>query len=139
MKVVTSELTLQTTGETHMADITNEVSRALRKSQLSQGIVTLFVPGSTAALTTLEYEPGLLQDFPALLQRIAPKHIAYEHQKRWGDNNGHSHVRAALVGASLTVPFVHGELTLGTWQQIVFIELDIRRRSRTVIVQILGE
>lgn len=122
-----------------MIDVTNKVQSMVENSGSSDGTVTIFSPGSTGAITTIEYEEGLLKDFPAMLERVSPKDIAYEHQRRWHDNNGHSHVRAALLGASLTIPFVKGKLTLGTWQQIVFVELDIRPRSRRLVLQILGE
>ncbi len=122
-----------------MIDVTNKVQSTVENSGSSDGTVTIFSPGSTGAITTIEYEEGLLKDFPAMLERVSPRDIAYEHQRRWHDNNGHSHVRAALLGASLTIPFVKGKLTLGTWQQIVFVELDIRPRSRRLVLQILGE
>ena len=138
MNVVTKYLEIKSEGEPHMIDLTDEVQSMVGNSGISNGIVTLFLPGSTGAITTIEYEDGLLKDFPAMLERIAPKNIIYEHQKRWRDDNGHSHVRAAVIGPSLTVPFVKGKLTLGTWQQIVFIELDIQPRSRRLIVQIIG-
>jgi secondary thiamine-phosphate synthase enzyme len=109
------------------------------ESTLKNGIITVFVPGSTGALTTIEYEPGLLQDLPNALERLASKKLMYEHEKRWHDGNGHSHVRASIMGPSITVPFVDGRLTLGTWQQLVFVELDVRRRKRNLILQIVGE
>jgi secondary thiamine-phosphate synthase enzyme len=122
-----------------MVDITDELARSIKNSRLKDGIATAFVPGSTGALTTIEYEPGLQQDFPNMLNRIAPRAIQYEHEKRWHDGNGHSHVRAALIGPSITIPFENGKPTLGTWQQVVFIELDARGRSRQIIVQIVGK
>ncbi|MFX0097429.1 MAG: secondary thiamine-phosphate synthase enzyme YjbQ [Candidatus Hodarchaeota archaeon] len=109
------------------------------KSGLSDGIATIFVPGATGAVTTIEYEPGLLKDLPAILERISPKDMEYEHELRWHDGNGHSHCRASILGPSLTVPFVDKRLTLGTWQQVVFVELDVRPRNRKLIVQIIGE
>ena len=139
LAVVTKHLSLHTKGEGDILDITDAVSEAVVESGLKNGVVTVFVPGSTGALTTIEYEPGLLKDLPNMLERIAPRNIPYEHEKRWHDGNGHSHVRASLIGPSLTVPFVDGRLTLGTWQQIVFVELDIRSRSRRLILQIIGE
>ena len=139
MAVVTKYLSLNTRGEGDILDITDAVSKAVVESGLKNGVVTVFVPGSTGALTTIEYEPGLLKDLPNMLERIAPRNIPYEHEKRWHDGNGHSHVRASLIGPSLTVPFIDGRLTLGTWQQIVFVELDIRSRSRRLILQIIGE
>lgn len=139
MVVKTDRITLETRGEGDIQDITGLVEMSVRKSGLRSGIVTVFVPGSTGALTTIEYEPGLLKDLPNALERIAPKAHPYEHEKRWRDGNGHSHVRASIIGPSLTVPFVDGQLTLGVWQQIVFVELDVRARSRRLIAQIIGE
>jgi len=137
--IVTKHLSIRTKGESDILDITGGVFGAVAESQLKNGIVTVFVPGSTGALTTIEYEPGLLEDFPNMLERIAPKNLDYEHEIRWHDGNGHSHVRASLIGPSLSIPFVNGRLTLGTWQQIVFVELDARSRTRDLIVQIMGE
>ncbi len=122
-----------------MIDITESTSKAIEDSKLEQGIVTIFASGSTAAVTTIEYEPGLKTDFPKMLSRIVPKNIEYEHDKTWHDRNGHSHVRASLVGPSLTVPFKDGRLLLGTWQQIVVVEMDTRERERKIILQIMGE
>jgi secondary thiamine-phosphate synthase enzyme len=130
---------LKSKGETDIIDITDHVSQAIEESSVSNGIATVFVAGSTAALTTIEYEPGLKHDFPQMLSRVAPKDIVYEHDNTWHDGNGHSHVRASLIGPSLTIPVVGGKLTLGTWQQIVFLEMDTRPRNRNVIVQMLGE
>ncbi len=138
MSVVTKELHFDTQGEVEIVDITEKVNRELRSSDIEAGIVTIFVPGATGAVTTIEYEPGLLQDLPTALERLFPKGIAYEHEYRWHDGNGHSHVRASFLGPSLTVPFNDKTLLLGTWQQIVFIELDNKRRSRRIILQILG-
>lgn len=136
--MVTKELHFDTQGEVEIVDITEKVNRELRSSDIEAGIVTIFVPGATGAVTTIEYEPGLLQDLPTALERLFPKGIAYEHEYRWHDGNGHSHVRASFLGPSLTVPFNDKTLLLGTWQQIVFIELDNKRRSRRIILQILG-
>jgi secondary thiamine-phosphate synthase enzyme len=122
-----------------MINITQEVESVLRETELNDGIVTVFVPGSTGALTTIEYEPGLLEDFPNMLERVAPKTASYDHDKRWRDGNGHSHVRASLIGSSITIPFIKGVLTLGAWQQIVFLELDIHHRNRNLVLQIIGE
>jgi secondary thiamine-phosphate synthase enzyme len=139
LTVVTKQLSLQTRGEVDILDVTGRVAEAVAESTLKNGIITVFVPGSTGALTTIEYEPGLLQDLPNALERLAPKKLMYEHEKRWHDGNGHSHVRASIMGPSITVPFVDGRLTLGTWQQLVFVELDVRRRNRNLILQIIGE
>ena len=139
MTVKTKQLSIHTRGEGDILDVTSAVAEAVVETKLKNGIVTVFVPGSTGALTTIEYEPGLLKDFPDMLERVAPKNLVYEHEKRWHDGNGHSHVRASLIGPSLTVPFFNGRLTLGTWQQIIFVELDVRSRSRNLILQIIGE
>ena len=139
MTVKTKQLSIHTKGEGDILDVTGAVAEAVVETGLKNGIVTVFVPGSTGALTTIEYEPGLLKDFPNMLERIAPKNLVYEHEKRWHDGNGHSHVRASLIGPSLTVPFANGRLTLGTWQQIIFMELDVRSRVRNIILQIMGE
>lgn len=139
MTVLTEHISIKTKGEDDIIDLTDKIEGAVENSGLNKGIVTIFVPGSTGALTTIEYEPGLLQDFPAALERIAGRDISYEHEKRWHDGNGHSHVRASLLGPSLTVPFNDAKLILGTWQQIVFVELDVRLRARNLVVQIIGE
>ncbi len=139
MTVKTKQLSFRTHGEGDILDVTRDVADAVVETELKNGIVTVFVPGSTGALTTIEYEPGLLKDLPDMLERVAPKNLAYEHEKRWHDGNGHSHVRASLMGPSLTVPFVNGRLTLGTWQQIVFLELDVHSRNRNLVLQIIGE
>ncbi len=137
--VVTEELNLRTEGHCDILDITAEVAEAVGDSGLSDGIVTIFCPGSTGGLTTIEYESGALHDLEQVLDEIAPPDRDYRHHLRWGDDNGHSHVRAAMIGPALTVPFVEGRLTLGTWQQIVFLDFDTRSRSRRLIVQIMGE
>jgi len=139
LTVKTKQLSIRTRGEGDILDLTDAVADAVAETKLKNGIATVFVPGSTGALTTVEYEPGLLKDLPDTLERVAPKGLVYEHEKRWHDGNGHSHVRASLIGPSLTVPFVNGRLTLGTWQQIVFLELDVHSRSRNLIIQIIGE
>jgi secondary thiamine-phosphate synthase enzyme len=139
MVVYSSEFELKSKRENDIIDITGEVSRVVTDSGIKNGMVCVFVSGSTGALTTLEYEPGLLKDFPEALERMMPKSITYEHHLRWNDGNGHSHVRASLIGPSLTVPFNSGSLMLGTWQQIVFMELDNRSRSRKILVQVMGE
>jgi len=127
-------------GEGDVLDITSRVREAVAGSGLSDGVATVFVVGSTAAITTIEFEPGLVKDFPAMLERAAPrKGVEYEHQRRWHDGNGHSHVKASLVGPSLSVPLVKGELVLGEWQQLVLIEFDVRPRTRKIVVQLIGE
>jgi secondary thiamine-phosphate synthase enzyme len=137
--IVTKYINLSTQGENDIIDITNNVKKILLESQLKNGIITLFVVGSTAAITTIEFESGLTKDFPNMLERIAPNDTEYEHDKTWHDGNGHAHVRASLIGPSLTIPFINGETSLGTWQQIVFVELDTSSRERKVVAQIIGE
>jgi len=139
LQVKTERIHLTSRREGDILDITDQVEGAVRGTGIRNGVATVFVPGATGAITTIEYEPGLIHDFPAMLERVAPRGISYEHEKRWHDGNGHSHVRASLVGPSLTVPFTEGSLTLGTWQQIVFVEMDRRGRSREIVLQVLGE
>lgn len=137
--VVTQTIQLHTRGNGDVRDITDEVANAVQASGLQNGIVTVFVQGSTGAVSTVEYEPGLVADLRDYFDRAAPPNISYQHDRRWHDGNGHSHVRATLLGPSLTAPFVKGHLTLGTWQQIIFVDFDVRPRSRTLVVQIMGE
>ncbi|MEM2941137.1 MAG: secondary thiamine-phosphate synthase enzyme YjbQ [Thermoproteota archaeon] len=139
LKIFESELGIRTKGESDIVDITGEVERIVSKTGIRNGIVNIFVPGSTGAVTTIEYEPGLLKDLPNALEKIAPKNAYYEHEKMWHDGNGHSHVRASILGSSITIPVKDGGLRLGTWQQLVFLELDVRPRSRTLVVTCLGE
>jgi len=139
MKVISDSLSFSTRGFNDMKDLTGDVSKKLSASKLQDGIVNLFVPGSTCGLTTIEYESGLVKDFSELMERIIPSNKTYHHDARWGDGNGFSHVRASLLGPSLTVPFSGGRLSLGTWQQIVFIDFDNRSRSRTILLQFMGE
>ncbi len=139
MSVSTRYLNFPTKGDVDIIDITKEVSGALSKSKLTDGVVTVFVPGATGAVTTIEYESGLVSDFKAMLERIAPQGIEYMHNLKWGDGNGHSHVRASLLSPSLSIPFASGTMMLGTWQQIIFIDLDNHPRDRELIVQIVGE
>lgn len=139
MAVSTHTIHVKTKGYTDIVDITGYVADVLVKSELHNGILTIFVPGSTGGVTTIEYEPGLLKDLPEALEKIAPTGVRYHHDATWGDGNGYAHVRAAFVGASFTVPFSDGRMILGTWQQIVLMDFDNRSRSRELIVQILGE
>ena len=139
MLIKTEFLKIQSKKENDIIDLTEEISNSIKKSEITNGIVTIFVKGSTGALTTIEFEPGLIKDFPRMLSRIAPNDIDYAHEQMWHDGNGHSHVKASLIGPSLTVPFKDKELLLGTWQQIVFLELDTRSRTRDIILQIMGE
>jgi len=139
MTVESHVVRVATQKEGEILDITDQVETIVGNGTIKNGVVFLFVPGSTAALTTIEYEPGLLADFPSILERVDPRDGSYEHERRWHDGNGHSHVRASLVGPDLSVPFVEKKLMLGTWQQIVFIEFDVRPRDRTIIVHSMGE
>ncbi len=139
MPVRTIHFDLETRGNNDTRDITAQVARAVEESGLTGGIVTVFVPGSTGGVTTIEYESGAVSDLGDMLERIVPQDIEYKHNLRWGDGNGHSHVRAALVGPSLTVPFDDGRLILGTWQQIVFVDFDNRSRRRDLVIQVMGE
>lgn len=139
MTVETKSLRIQSKKENEIIDITEKVADVVKNSRVKNGIITIFVSGSTGALTTIEFEPGLLQDFPKMLSRLAPNNIDYAHEQMWHDGNGRSHVKASLVGPSLTIPFINQNLALGTWQQIVFVELDIRNRTRNLVLQIIGE
>jgi secondary thiamine-phosphate synthase enzyme len=138
--VKTEHIQVGTRGNNHVIDITEEVCRAVAGSGLSDGVVTLFNVGSTAGLTTTEFEPGLAnRDLAAAFERVAPEAGRYAHEQTWHDDNGHSHVRASLLGPSLSVPFVDGRLTLGTWQQIILVDFDTQARTRTVVCQIVGQ
>ncbi len=137
--VITKRLGLQTKGQADMVDITPRVAKEVAGTDLRNGTVTVFVSGSTAGVTTIEYEPGLVADFKNAWQRTVPAGIPYEHDARWGDGNGYSHVRASILGASLVVPIINKTLALGTWQQIVIVDFDNRPRSREVLLQIMGE
>ena len=139
MKVLSDTIQLHSDGEGDIIDMTVQLSNTVEESKIKNGTVTIFVSGSTAAVTTIEYEPGLVHDFPEMLSRIVPKDIEYEHDNTWHDGNGHSHIRSSLIGPSLTIPIIGGKLTLGTWQQVVLLEMDTRSRNRTVILQIIGE
>ncbi len=135
----TETISLKTSGECDVVNITHHVEAQIAKSNLKSGIVTVFVTGSTAGVTTIEYEPGLVADIKEAFERIAPKGIPYAHNETWGDGNGYSHIRASLLGASLVIPFVNFKMVLGTWQQIVLIDFDNRPRKRDVVVQVMGE
>ncbi len=139
MAVYTGRIRLSTRGHSDMHDITAKVQDIVRASGLRAGIVTVFTPSSTSGITTIEFESGALADLKRLFDEIAPEDRDYEHNLRWGDGNGYAHVRAALLGPSLTVPFAEGRLQLGTWQQITFIDFDNRPRHREIIVQVIGE
>jgi len=135
----TDSIQLSTRGHADMHDLTSEVERIVRDAGIEDGMVTVFTPSSTSALTTIEYESGALEDLRLSLNEIAPPDRDYKHNLRWGDGNGHAHLRAALLGPSLCVPLISGRLTLGTWQQILFIDFDVRSRQRSIVVQVIGE
>ncbi len=137
--VITKQISLQSKGNCDIIDITPQVAGQLAEAEINNGTITLFVVGSTAGITTIEFEPGLLSDFQSMWERNIPQNISYHHDRAWGEGNGYSHVRAALLGASLVVPFNNKKMTLGTWQQIVLIDFDNRPRSRQITLQIIGE
>lgn len=139
MSIVTDTLPVSTRGDSQILDLTPQVQGLLAKHRFRHGQALVFVPGSTAGVTTIEYEPGLLEDLPAAFERIAPRGMRYRHEEAWHDGNGHAHVRASLLGPSLVVPFRDGALLLGTWQQIVLVDFDNRPRKREVVVQLSGE
>ena len=137
--VKTKRIKLETKGRDHVINITGEVEQAVSASKIKNGIVTVFVYGSTASVSTVEYEPGLIKDIKNIDEKLVPSNVSYNHDETWGDANGYAHLRATLIGPSLTVPIEKGTMTLGTWQQIIVIDHDNRPRSREVIVQVMGE
>ncbi len=139
MSLLTATVAVPTRGDSQMIDLTPRVRALVAEHRFREGQALVFVPGSTAAVTTVEFEPGLQRDLPAALERIAPRDLRYAHEETWHDDNGHSHVRASLLGPSLAVPFADGDLLLGTWQQIVLVDFDTRPRRREVVVQLSGE
>lgn len=139
MKIITDYIALSTRGHADIQDLTREAEQKLRACSLKNGTITFFVPGATAAISTVEYEPGLLKDIPEMFEKIAPQDAHYHHDATWHDGNGSSHVRATLQGPSLVVPFSDGRMVLGTWQQVVLIDFDNRARHRQVVLQIIGE
>jgi secondary thiamine-phosphate synthase enzyme len=139
MTVFSSQIELETRGDADVIDVTGHVKKLVERSKLRDGIGCIFVPGATGSITTIEYEPGCIADLRRLLDQLAPERRDYEHEKRWGDGNGHSHLRAALLGPSVAFPFARGEPVLGTWQSIVFLDFDNRARSRRLFVQLVGE
>lgn len=139
MAVRTSSIAAETRGDGDTIDLTGQLAAIIEESGLTDGVATLFIGGSTAGITTIEFEPGAVSDLASVFEEIAPQGRAWRHHERWGDYNGHSHVRSALLGPSLSVPFVDGRPTLGTWQQVVLVDFDDKPRSREVIVQIVGE
>jgi secondary thiamine-phosphate synthase enzyme len=139
MDIITESFSLSTKGNTDILDITQDVQQKINSSGFSEGNVLVFVSGSTAGVTTIEFEPGLRKDYPAFFEKVTPSNITYQHDETWHDGNGHSHVRASLQGASLTIPFKNSILLLGTWQQIICIDFDNRPRKRNITVQITGK
>ena len=139
MPVKNYSISLSTKGDGDIRDLTEQVASMLSDTKLKDGTVTVFVPGSTASITTIEFEPGLKKDIPEVLNRLIPSGVRYHHDDTWGDGNGYAHVRAAFVGPGITVPFTSGKLSLGTWQQIVLLEFDNRSRRREIVVQFIGE
>jgi secondary thiamine-phosphate synthase enzyme len=137
--IKTLALSLGTRGNAECHDITDQLAKAVSDSGLKSGTITVFCPSSTSALTTIEFETGAIKDLRRLFDEIIPPAGEYAHNARWGDGNGHSHLRAALLGPSLTVPFVDGQLTLGTWQQVIHIDFDVRPRQRELVLQLIGE
>jgi secondary thiamine-phosphate synthase enzyme len=137
--VKTGSIELNTRGNADVKEITAQIAQLVHESQLRNGTVTIFCPSSTSALTTIEYESGCVNDLRRLLDEIIPPNREYAHNARWRDGNGHSHIRASLLGPSLTIPFVEGNLTLGTWQQVIYVDFDIRSRHRELVLQIVGE
>jgi secondary thiamine-phosphate synthase enzyme len=139
MTVINSSIHITTRGDCEIVDITRDVADEIRNSHVVNGIATLFISGSTAGISTIEYEEGLLDDFKTMWQRTVPQGIQYQHDRRWHDGNGHSHVRASMLGPSLVVPFANKTMMLGTWQQIIVVDFDNRPRSREIVVQVIGE
>jgi secondary thiamine-phosphate synthase enzyme len=139
MSVQHREIRVSTRGGGEMHDLTGAVAELVTETEVADGVVVVFVPGSTAGVTTIEFEPGLVRDFPAAMERFAPRTLDYAHDRKWHDGNGHAHVQASLLGPSLTVPIKDGTLALGTWQQITLIDFDNRARKRRVLVTIMGE
>jgi len=138
MAIKTSTIRVKTSSLTDIIDISGQVEKIVSKASLPNGMTHLFIAGSTAALTTIEFESGVVNDLRKAIERIAPQNITYEHDRRWGDGNGYAHVRAALLGPSLTIPLVNGKMLLGTWQQVVLCDFDNRPRTREIIVQVLS-
>ncbi|MCS7145537.1 MAG: secondary thiamine-phosphate synthase enzyme YjbQ [Aigarchaeota archaeon] len=139
MSTYTGEIVVRTRGENDVIDITDKVEGHISRSEIRDGVAHLYVVGSTAALTTIEHEPGLIEDLRTAMERIAPKNAYYKHHERWGDDNGHSHIRASIIGPSLCIPVRGRQLVTGTWQQVVLVELDTRARERRIIVTVLGD
>lgn len=139
MKIITEKYSVNTKGNCDIINITDEVRKLIAKNKLSNGNATVFVVGSTASISTIEYEPGLQKDMPQLLEKLIPSKQKYLHNDTWGDHNGHAHLRSTLFGCSQSIPFLKGDLLLGTWQQIILMDFDDRPRTRKVVVQLIGE
>ena len=139
MRALSNVISISTKGDGDIINITDKAESVITSSGFNDGILTLLVRGSTGAVTTLEYEPGLIHDLSSMLEKIVPESYEYEHEKLWHDGNGHSHIRASILGPSITIPFMEGRLSLGSWQQVVFVELDNKSRSREIITQVIGE
>ncbi len=137
--VINKKISIQTKGNCDIIDITTQIDREISNSNVSNGIANIFISGSTAGISTIEYESGLISDFKEMWNRNVPSNTPYQHDQRWGDGNGHAHVRASLLGPSLVVPFVNKKMTLGTWQQVVVVDFDNRPRSREIVLQLSGE
>jgi len=139
VKVFNQTLTIETKGFSHIIDITNQLESAVEESGIENGIALVFVPGSTGGVTTIEYEPGLLKDFPELMEKLIPSNRSYHHDQTWHDGNGFSHLRSSLIGTSLVLPIYKGSVIHGTWQQVVIVDFDNRPRRRNVVIHLLGE
>ena len=137
--VKTSEIRFNTEGDGHIINLTDSIREKVQESGITSGTVTVFTPSATSGLTTIEYEPGLLKDLPEFFEKILPSGVSYHHNETWHDGNGFSHMRSALIGPGITIPFVDGQLQLGTWQNVVFLDFDNRNRNRRVVLQIMGE
>ncbi len=137
--VKTKEIRFRTKGNGHIINLTEDIASCVTDSGITSGTATVFTPSATSGLTTIEYEPGLLKDLPEFLEKIIPSNVSYKHDETWHDGNGFSHLRSALIGPDITIPFAGGKLILGTWQQVVFLDFDNRSRERRVVVQIMGE
>jgi len=139
MTVISKSIRINSNGNCDMIDITAQIAREISNSEIDSGTATIFICGSTAGISTIEYEGGLVSDFKDMWDRNVPQNIPYQHDRRWGDGNGHSHVRASLLGPSLVIPFINKKLALGTWQQVTVVDFDNRPRSREIIIQLIGE
>ena len=139
MTVISKSIRINSNGNCDMIDITAQIAREISNSEIDSGTATIFICGSTAGISTIEYEGGLVNDFKDMWNRNVPQNIPYQHDRRWGDGNGHSHVRASLLGPSLVIPFINKKLALGTWQQVTVVDFDNRPRSREIIIQLIGE